>query len=102
MCAKSIGSERSTNRNEFSSLKWGKSDRTIKSYREKLNEKEWYNDNFESVANVKAKNQIDGKIRYKNLGKGHSKLDEIDNIKETLKNYKTREDKQAPISPEDK
>ena len=38
--AKSIGGERSANRNEFSSLKCGKTDRTIKSYREKFNERE--------------------------------------------------------------
>ena len=55
MCAKSIGSERSANRNEFSSLKCGKSDRTIKSYRENLNEREWYNDNFDSGVNLKGK-----------------------------------------------
>lgn len=102
ICAKSIGSERSANRNEFSSLKWGKSDRTIKSYREKLNEKECYNDNFDSGANAKGKNLIDGKIRYKNLGMAQGKLDEKDNIKETLKNFKTREDKPISISPEDK
>lgn len=38
--AKSIGGERSSNKNEFSSLNCGKNDRTIKSYRAKHNEKE--------------------------------------------------------------
>lgn len=60
--ARSIGGDKSKNPNEFSSLKCGKTDRTIKSYREKFNKRESYNDNFEDPTGYKDK---ESKIRYK-------------------------------------
>ena len=97
--AKSIGAERSANRNEFSSLKCGKTDRTIKSYRDKHNERECYNDNIDpSSFATNGRNQKEAKIRYQNLGVNSSQQ-KNDNIREVLKNMKSKEDINAGISP---
>lgn len=102
VCAKSTSEDRSSNRNEFSSLKCGGSGRTIKSYREKQNEKESYNDSFEPRALTnKSKAPPEAKIRYEYLDVSKFKAEGGNNIKDMIKNMnKSKDEHDAVISPE--